>query len=51
MATPDVAGIAALCAEATGKRGLELWSVLMCDAQRLDLSSADGGIGLVQAPV
>ncbi len=51
MATPHVAGIAALYAEATRKRGLELWAVLMCEAQRLDLSSGDGGIGLVQAPV
>ena len=51
MATPHVAGIAALYVEATGKRGLELWALLMRDAQRLDLSSADAGIGLVQAPV
>ena len=51
MATPHVAGIAALYAEATGKRGLELWALLMRDAQRLGLSSADAGIGLVQAPV
>ncbi|MDJ0903283.1 MAG: S8 family serine peptidase [Xenococcus sp. MO_188.B8] len=51
MATPHVAGIAALYLEATGKRGLELWALLMRDAQRLGLSSADAGIGLVQAPV
>lgn len=51
MATPHVAGIAALYAEATGKRGFELWAALMRDAQRLSLSSADAGIGLVQAPV
>lgn len=51
MATPHVAGIAALYAEATGKRGLELWALLMRDAQRLDLPSVDVGIGLVQAPV
>ena len=50
MATPHVAGIAALYAEATGKRGIELWGLLMRDAQRLALSSLDGGIGLVQAP-
>lgn len=50
MATPHVAGIAALYAEATGKRGFELWASLMRDAQRLPLSSADAGIGLVQAP-
>ncbi len=51
MATPHVAGIAALYAEATGKRGLELWALLMRDAQRLDLPSVDVGVGLVQAPV
>lgn len=51
MATPHVAGIAALYAEATGKTGLELWALLMQNAQRLALSSVDVGIGLVQAPV
>ena len=51
MATPHVAGIAALYAEATGKRGLELWALLMLDSQRLELPSTDVGIGLVQAPV
>jgi subtilisin len=51
MATPHVAGIAALYAEATGKRGYELWALLMQNAQRLNLPSADVGIGLVQAPV
>lgn len=50
MATPHVAGIAALYAEMTGKRGIELWAMLMRDAQRLPISSADVGIGLVQAP-
>ncbi|MBW4549792.1 MAG: S8 family serine peptidase [Aphanocapsa sp. GSE-SYN-MK-11-07L] len=51
MATPHVAGIAALYAEATGTRGMELWAVLMQNAQRLPLPSVDVGIGLVQAPV
>lgn len=51
MATPHVAGIAALYAEATGKRGLELWALLMRDAQRLSLPSVDAGIGIVQAPM
>ena len=51
MATPHVAGIAALYAEATGQSGLELWALLMRDAQRLNLPSVDAGIGLVQAPV
>ncbi|MBW4511268.1 MAG: S8 family serine peptidase [Scytonematopsis contorta HA4267-MV1] len=50
MATPHVAGIAALHAEATGLRGLELWSVLMRTARRLPLPSEDVGTGLVQAP-
>ena len=51
MATPHVAGIAALYAEATGKTGLELWAFLMRDPQRLVLPSTDVGLGLVQAPV
>jgi subtilisin family serine protease len=51
MATPYVAGIAALYAEATGKTGLALWSLLMRDAQRLLLPSRDIGAGLVQAPL
>jgi subtilisin len=51
MATPHVAGIAALYAEATGKRGLELWALLMQNAQRLPLTSVDVGIGLAQAPI
>ena len=50
MATPHVSGIAALYAEATGARGMELWAWLMRDAQRLGLSCADAGIGLVKAP-
>lgn len=50
MATPHVAGIAALYAESTGKRGLELWTILLQNALRLNLSSADVGAGLVQAP-
>ena len=51
MATPHVAGIAALYAEATGKRGLELWGLLMRESRRLALPSVDVGVGLVQAPV
>lgn len=51
MATPHVAGIAALYAEATGKRGYELWALLMQNAQRLPLPSVDVGIGLAQAPI
>jgi subtilisin family serine protease len=51
MATPHVAGIAALYAEATGKTGMALWGLLMRDAQRLLLPSTDVGVGLVQAPL
>ncbi|MBT9313461.1 S8 family peptidase [Leptothoe kymatousa] len=51
MATPHVAGIAALYAEATGARGMELWAWLMRDAQRLMRPGNDVGIGLVQAPI
>ncbi|MFC5289818.1 S8 family serine peptidase [Actinokineospora guangxiensis] len=50
MATPHVAGIAALVAEATGARGLELWARLSATARRLPLPSTDVGCGLVQAP-
>jgi subtilisin family serine protease len=50
MATPHVAGIAALYAEATGARGQALWTQLTQGARRLALSSADVGSGLVQAP-
>jgi subtilisin len=50
MATPHVAGIAALHAEATGKRGVELWTVLIQRARRSPLPSVDVGNGLVQAP-
>lgn len=51
MATPHVSGIAALYAEATGARGMELWAWLMRDAQRLGLPGTDVGIGIVQAPL
>jgi subtilisin len=50
MATPHVAGIAALWAEATGDRGTALWSRLMQTALALPLPSLDVGMGLVQAP-
>jgi subtilisin len=49
MATPHVAGIAALYAESTGKRGAQLWEVLTSHAMALPLPSAVGS-GLVQAP-
>jgi subtilisin family serine protease len=50
MATPHVAGIAALHAEASGLRGQELWNLLVRSAQRLPSPSVDVGTGLVQAP-
>ena len=50
MATPHVAGIAALHAEATGLRGQELWNHLTQTARRLSLASEDVGSGIVQAP-
>ncbi|MFE5672607.1 S8 family serine peptidase [Agromyces sp. NPDC056523] len=50
MATPHVAGLAALWAEATGYRGNELWSLLMQNGRRLVAPSLDVGSGLVLAP-
>jgi subtilisin len=51
MATPHVAGIAALHAEANrSARGRALWTVLIQNARRLALPSRDIGTGLVQAP-
>ncbi|MBW4465002.1 MAG: S8 family serine peptidase [Pegethrix bostrychoides GSE-TBD4-15B] len=50
MATPHVAGIAALHAEESGLRGQELWNLLVKTARRLALASEDVGAGIVQAP-
>lgn len=50
MATPHVAGIAALHAEATGATGSALWGLLVRTAQQLPLPSVDVGAGLVQVP-
>ncbi|MEG4092530.1 S8 family serine peptidase [Microcoleus sp. Pol12B4] len=50
MATPHVAGIAALYAESTGKRGAELWQLLTAYAMALPLPNTRVGSGLVQAP-
>ncbi|SIS00169.1 S8 family serine peptidase [Williamsia sterculiae] len=50
MATPHVAGIAALWAQQTGERGRQLWARLLRQAQRLDLPAGDVGAGLARAP-
>jgi subtilisin len=50
MATPHVAGIAALHSEATGATGTALWGLLVRTAQQLPLPSVDVGAGLAQAP-
>ncbi len=50
MATPHVAGIAALIAEKTGARGMALWAELVRTVNPLSLAAADVGAGLVQAP-
>ena len=50
MATPHVAGVAALFSQATGVRGTELWSALVEGAQPLGIPAVDVGAGLVQAP-
>lgn len=50
MATPHVAGIAALWSQATGLSGMALWNKLAQTVRPLSLSSADVGAGLVQAP-
>jgi len=50
MATPHVAGAAALWAQASGARGWRLWQLLVGRALRLRLPAADVGAGLVLAP-
>lgn len=53
MATPHVAGIAAMWLEARGRAtsAQALWQLLTGNARRLMLPSRDVGAGLVQAPV
>ncbi len=50
MATPHVAGIAALYTQANEAKGHQLWQLVTSNALRLAISSADVGNGLVQAP-
>jgi subtilisin family serine protease len=50
MATPHVAGIAAMWAEATGESGSRLWARLDQTAKSMALPGVDVGAGLVQAP-
>jgi subtilisin family serine protease len=50
MATPHVAGVAALLAQDGGPRGAALWADLVARARRLPARSDDVGSGLVQAP-
>ena len=50
MATPHVAGIAALWAQDGGPRGKALWDALVQAAEKLDLPASDAGAGLAQAP-
>lgn len=51
MATPHVAGVAALLAQSDPTlRGQALWDVLRRTALDIGLPIADGGAGLVQAP-
>lgn len=50
MATPHVAGIAALWAQATPDRGEALWHRLITNARTISLPIADVGRGLVRAP-
>jgi len=50
MATPHVAGIAALWAQATGRLGMALWTTLIQNTRPISGDTRDIGSGLVQAP-
>ncbi|HMV05520.1 MAG TPA: S8 family serine peptidase [Accumulibacter sp.] len=51
MATPHVAGVAALWAQTSAaNRGAALWQLLTARALRLPLAARDVGVGLVQSP-
>ena len=50
MATPHVAGCAAMWAQYTGLRGRPLWNRLTSSARNIGLPAQQVGAGLVQAP-
>lgn len=50
MATPHVAGIAALWAQASATRGAALWQRIITNARTLPAPVVDVGRGLIQAP-
>jgi subtilisin family serine protease len=50
MATPHVAGVAALWAQSTGARGAALWQRVTTNARTIPRPVVDVGRGLVQAP-
>jgi subtilisin family serine protease len=50
MATPHVAGLAALWSQETGQTGTALWATLVREARRIDVRTVDVGAGLAQAP-
>ncbi|HEV2841586.1 MAG TPA: S8 family serine peptidase [Chthoniobacterales bacterium] len=50
MATPHVAGIAALWSQRTGERGTALWQRLISTARAIGQPATHVGRGLVQAP-
>lgn len=50
MATPHVAGIAALLAQARGLRGMALWNAVVRLARPLPIPAVDAGAGIAQAP-
>jgi subtilisin family serine protease len=50
MATPHVAGLAALWNQASGATGSALWSTVVQAARGLRIPSVDVGAGLAQAP-
>lgn len=50
MATPHVAGIAALWSQVSGTQGRALWTVLTQHAQALQADMRDVGAGLIKAP-